>query len=130
VSDEHNAAGLRYERVVINRRLVTWAHVLLALGTALIYLSQMRRPAVYTAKYVVLLPLLPYLLSALHARNIMTPHRGRVFAFILAIALGSMLMGSVLLGAYGSVSGLILVLLFALQTIAYMGAAGVILGGE
>ncbi|MBV8403206.1 MAG: hypothetical protein JO203_03365 [Gammaproteobacteria bacterium] len=128
MSAERNAPGLLYERLVLNRRVVTWTHILLGLATAFICLSQLQRPVLFTAKYVVMLPLLPYLISAAYARRLVTPDRVRVTAFILAVILGFGLMASVFLGAFGPVGGLVLLVLFGLQTIAFLGAAEVIFG--
>jgi hypothetical protein len=122
---------LQYERLVIHRKLLAWIHVVLAFIVALVYLTQLDLShfAYWRLGFgmgIILMlvpPLFPYLLSAIHSRRVVTVDRIRLAWFILVLLLGSVLMGLLLLGVFGSVGKVTLLVLFGCQTFIYMWAA-------
>jgi hypothetical protein len=133
-----DSTSVSIERFLFHRRLLAWVHAALGFITALIYLSRINfarmgywRPGFGVALiFIVALPMFPYLLSAMHSRKVVTADRMRVALFILVLMAGCILMGSLLAGAFGPVSRLILLVLFGVQTFMYMWAAEALLHVE
>jgi len=129
---------LQYERIVIHRRLLAWTHTVLAFIVALVYLSQIdfshfaywRLGSGLGITFMLGPPLFPYVLSAIHSRKVVTDDRVRLAGFILVLIVGSVLMGLLLRGAFGSVGKVTVLFLFGLQTFMYMWAAELLLHVE
>ena len=138
VNAESRGPTLEYERLVIHRRLLAWVHAALGSITAVVYLSQIdfrrlaywRIGAGFGTLFIIALPVFPYILSAVHSRRVVTPNRIRLAIFIMAVATGCALMALLLVGVFGPVSRLALLLLFFVQAFAYIWAAEGILHNE
>jgi hypothetical protein len=135
---ESHSPALAYERLVFHRRLLVWTHVVLALIVALIFLNSIdfshfaywRRGFGVVLSFVLVPPLLPYLISGIYSGNRVTQDRIRLAAFLLVLVLGSAVMGASLLGAFGSVGRITVLVLFGAQTIIYVVTAELLLHVE
>jgi len=105
---------------------------------AFIYLSQFdfsrlaywRRGFGVFLTFILVPPLLPYLISAIYSRSVVTQDRMRLAGFILVVILGSVLMGLLLVSAFGSISRVTQLALFAIQAFIYSWAAELLLHVE
>lgn len=90
-----NALGTRYDRLVFNRRLLTWLHFVSASAVAFSYLSTLdlhhfaywRLNAGLIAVERTLLPMLPYLISVIHSRRHAAADRFGTLLFALILVL-------------------------------------------
>jgi ABC-type transport system involved in cytochrome c biogenesis permease component len=98
----------RFERRLFNQRLVLAFHCVAALSTAFVYLSQLhlhRFPywsrVGFALSFLLIPPLLPYVISGVHAWRNMTEDRLRVALFLLVLVAGTVGVCSALFGAFG-----------------------------
>jgi hypothetical protein len=75
-------------------------------------------------------PLVPYLVSAIHSRSLVTPKRLRLGLFIAFLIITTVLMTSMLLGQFGYVGWGMLLAVFIAQTFAYVWGANILLRGS
>jgi hypothetical protein len=119
------------ERREFNRRMVLFVHAPAALFTAFIYLSQVNLPGFQYPQRrglaVLLLlvpPLLPYIISAVHSWRTATYDRLRVALFLLLLLLGAFGVGCAIVSAFGlSVDRSEMFWTFAIQAAVYFFAA-------
>jgi hypothetical protein len=135
VTDESYDLALKYKRLLVNRALLIAAHLILASIVAVAYLSRLNFPwlpfsgGVGGSGLVGALapPLLPYLVSGIRSRSLVTP---RVASFIIFLTITTALVISLLLGHFGPLGWMGLVVMFGVQAVAYVWSAGILLGAR
>jgi hypothetical protein len=122
------------ERRVFHRKLLVWIHAIVGCATMLVYLNQINlaglawAPGAGVAEILIATPaIIPYVISAAYSWQVVTYHRGRVALFILLLITGSLLMGSVIVGAFGSLGRVALLWAFGVQAYVYFWAAELLL---
>jgi hypothetical protein len=138
VTDESYDLALKYKRLLVNRALLIAAHLILASIVAVAYLSRLNFPwlpfsgGVGGSGLVGALapPLLPYLVSGIRSRSLVTPSRSRVASFIIFLTITTALVISLLLGHFGPLGWMGLVVMFGVQAVAYVWSAGILLGAR
>ncbi len=132
MSSEADNSQLMYERLVFNRKLVVFAHALLAFLSALVFLANVNLSGFPYSRsrsglYLVLAlapPIVPYLISGVYSWRVATFSRIRVLLFLLVLVLGSVLMGLEFMDAFGTgVDRSTLLLMLVVQCGAYLWAA-------
>jgi hypothetical protein len=126
--------ALAVERRLAHRRLLAWVHATQALLITFLYLSQVNFGGfVYTTRgagvSVIILAapaLLPYVISGIFSRRVVTDDRVRLVIFIFVLTAGTVFIGFLLLGTFGTFSRLGLLGVFVLQTLGYVGIANVL----
>lgn len=134
--DESHRLALQYERLVTNRALLTATHVVLALAVAAAYLSRLYFPSLPFIGGVggtgiaaaLVPPLLPYLISGIHSRKLVTPKRPKLLGFIAFLVVSTALLTFLLLGRFGSFGWEALFAVFVGQTVAYVWGANILFG--
>ena len=125
-----------YERLVFNRRLLVFAHVLVGLFAALWYLSHIdfshfmywRRGAGLAVIFVSAPATLPYLVSAVYSWRVVTDRRPGVWVFLMVLVAGAVLVNLLVSGRLGiDVREVGMLQAAGLQTAAYVWAAEMLL---
>src|SRR5690349_2022153 len=114
------------------RRVLMWGHVITAFVMLLFYLAHVdltRFPwwhgsAGIWAVLIGVPVLVPYVISAGYSRSLYSDpavcaSRLRVAAFVAVLFAGAIMMAAVIAGAFGSISGFLLLQLLLLQTVGY-----------
>lgn len=97
------------ERLLFNRKLLTFAHVMVGLLSAFWYFAQIDRghypywhSRVGLAAVAIVAPaVVPYVVSGVYAWRVATHRRLRVLAFLMVLIAGAILMGMLFSGALG-----------------------------
>jgi len=122
----------REERRQFNRKLVLLVHVVAAIVTATIYLSDVDLPRIQywhrsagtTTLWIAAPALLPYIISAEHFWRTATYNRVRVAAFLAVLIAGAFATCCAILGAFGlSIDRYGLLWTFAIQAAVYFFSA-------
>jgi|SRR5580658_7415139 hypothetical protein len=93
--------GVLYDRLVFQRLLLVWVHIALAIVAGLLYLSAANlqhfaywRPrASMAAVAMASIPMLPYLLSGIHSRDLVSGQRLGFWIFVLVLVIGTGVVG-------------------------------------
>jgi hypothetical protein len=135
VTNEPHDLGLRYDRVVVNRAVLTGTHILLAAVVTAAYanLQDFTRTPYWSRVGLGILvrvapPITPYLVSLVHSLRLGTSSRPRLGALLLLMGISSAFITSLLLGHFGSISPGVMLAIFGVQTVIYVRAANVFLG--
>lgn len=125
-----------YERLVFNRRLLVFAHVLLGLFGVFWYLSYIdfshfmywRRGAGLAVIVVSAPATLPYLVSGVYSWRVVTDRRLGISVFLMVLVAGAVLVDLLVSGCLGiDVREVGILQAIALQTVAYVWAAEMLL---
>jgi hypothetical protein len=95
------SAGVLFDRWMFNRALLLWVHIALATIAGLLYLSSTdltrfaywRRSASAGSVMIAAIALMPYLLSAVHSRRLVSHLRVRLWIFVAVLAAGTIGIG-------------------------------------
>lgn len=98
-----------YDRFVFNRKLLVFAHILVGFCAAFWYLSHIDfshfaywRRGAGTAVIMIAAPaILPYLISAVYSWRVVTDRRLGVWAFLVVLIAGAVLVNLLILGLLG-----------------------------
>jgi hypothetical protein len=132
-ADRHRFAC---ERLVFNRRLLLFAHVLLALFAAFWYLSYIdfshfmywRRSAGLAVIFISAPASLPYLVSGVYSWRVVTDRRLGLWAFLMVLVAGAVLVNLLVSDRLGiDVREVGIFQAAGLQTVAYVWAAEMLL---
>jgi hypothetical protein len=101
VAHSEPSAGVLYDRWIFNRALLLWAHIALAIIARLLYLSSTdlthfaywRRSASAGSLMIAAIAMMPYLLSAVHSRRLVSHLRVRLCIFRAVLTAGTIGMG-------------------------------------
>jgi cytochrome c biogenesis factor len=113
-----------------NRRLLSWAHSLLALITGFVCSNALSLTRVDFSSRGVLLTatllapaLVPYLVSSVNSQRVVVgDHRWRLVSFILVLGAGCALVCCLIAGRLGKVEVIDVIKALALQAVVYVGA--------
>ncbi len=121
----------RVDRYVRNRQVLIWTHSALAYLTLFLYLSRFKllrfrywSPGAGEALLIIAGPaLIPYLVSAVRALQLVTHHRARVTLFVGVVVGGFLGVSAAFMGAFGHIDTESLFCVFAVQAAIYYWAA-------
>lgn len=121
----------RVDRYVCNRRVLIWTHTALAYLTLFLYLSRFKllrfrywSPGAGEALLIIAGPaLIPYLVSAVRALQLVTHRRAPVALFVGVVVGGFLGVNAAFMGAFGHIDTGSLFCVFAVQAAIYYCAA-------
>jgi hypothetical protein len=125
-----------YERLVFNRRLLVFAHVLLGLFAVFWYLSYIdlshfmywRRGASFAVIFISAPATLPYLVSGVYSWRVVTDRRLGIWVFLTVLVAGAVLVNLLVSGRLAiNVREVGILQAIALQTVAYVWSAEMLL---
>jgi hypothetical protein len=132
---ESNSSELERIRRVRNQRVLSWVHTVLALITAAFYLNQINLGRFeywhlggsFEVLLVIIPVVLPYLISVVYSRRVVTGASKRVALFSLLLTLGFALMVCLLTGIFGDVGWGFVLEFIIFQSFVYVWGAELLL---
>ena len=127
--------SLNDARLAANTKLLAVAHLLAALVTTFVYLSQIdfarfaywRYGATLAIVLILVPPLFPYLFSYVVSRKLVTSRRLGAWMFVIVLLAVSSFTAALLVGSFGfTISKPLLVVVFIVQTFVYVAAAALL----